>query len=118
MTLTQLQLPDEITQRYDELARHTGHSRERVMREVLEAHLTQVAAKDASLAAAIAEADRGEVIDMEEIHAEDQVFHAQLGLAPEQLAAIEAEVEREADAFYGSLPLPHTRSSTELSRIG
>lgn len=101
MTLTHLQLPDEITQRYDELARHAGHSRERVMREVLEAHLTQVAEEDASLAAAIAEADRGEVIDMEEIHAEDQVFRAQLGLAPEHLAAIKAEVEREADAFYG-----------------
>ena len=66
MTLTQLQLPDEITQRYDELARHAGHSRERVMREVLEAHLTQVSEEDASLA-----------------------------------SAIKADVEREADAFYG-----------------
>ena len=102
MTLTQLQLPDEITQRYDELARHAGHSRERVMREVLEAHLIQVAEEDASLAAAIAEADRGEVVDIEEIHSEDELYRTQLGLAPEHLAAIKADVEREADAFYGT----------------
>ena len=101
MAITQLQLPDEITQRFDALARHAGHSREQVMREVLEAHLAHLAEEDAILAAAIAEADRGEVVALDVIHAEDEVFRAQLGLAPEQLAAIKAEVEREADAFYG-----------------
>ena len=102
MTVTHLQLPDEITRRYDELAQHAGQSREHVMREALEAYLARLADADAALAAAIAEADRGEVVDVDAIHAEDAAFRARLRLSPEQLAAIKAEVEREADAFYGT----------------
>jgi predicted transcriptional regulator len=100
-TLTQLAIPNEFLQQIDELARHTGKRREDVMLDALEAYLAQIAEEDAGLEAAIAEADRGEVIDAEAIHAEDRAFLASLGLPPEQLAAIRDEVRREAEAFHG-----------------
>lgn len=101
MTVTQLQLPDDLTRRFDELAQHAGQSREQVMVEALEAYLAQIAEEAARIEEARAEIARGEFVTAEEIRAEDAVFRAQLGLSPEQLAVIKAEAEREADAFYG-----------------
>jgi predicted transcriptional regulator len=100
-TMTQLAVPNEFLERIDELARHAGKRREDIMLEALESYLAQIAEDDAALQAAIAEADRGDVIDADVIHAEDAIFRARLGLAPEELAAIRDEVRREAEAFYG-----------------
>jgi len=51
------------------------------MRDVLEAHMARVAEEGASLAAAIAEADRGEVVDIEEIRAEDELYRVIVGVS-------------------------------------
>jgi predicted transcriptional regulator len=101
MTTIQLQVPDEMTQRFQELAQYAGQSREAVMLDVLAAYLAQIAEEDARIDEARAQIARGEVIDAEDVHAEDAVYLAQLGLSAEQLATIKAEVEREAAAFYG-----------------
>ena len=91
-TITQVGLPSELTRRYDELARQTGQSREDVLRIALEAYLAQIGEEDARLATAIAQADRGEVVDAEQVHAENESFLRQRGVTPEQLAALRAEV--------------------------
>jgi predicted transcriptional regulator len=98
--MTHLAVPNEFLQQIDEVARHTGKQREEIMLEALEAYLAQITEEDAGLEAAIAEADRGEVIDASVIHAEDAAFLAGLGLPPEQLTAIRDEARREAEAFY------------------
>ena len=101
MNRTMLELPDDTRKRYEELAQHTGQQPEDVMAEVLQAYLDQVAEEDRRLAESIAQADRGETFDAEEIHAEDAARLTQLGVTPEQMAAIRAEVRAEAEAFYG-----------------
>ncbi len=101
MTVMQLHLPDDLTQRFDELAQHAGQSREQVIVEVLEAYLAQIAEEDARLKAAIAAADRGEVVDADAADAEMEAWLLARGVTPEQLAAIGEETQREAEAFYG-----------------
>lgn len=61
----------------------------------------QIAEEDARIADARAESGRGEFVTAEEIQAEDEAFLARLHMPAEQVAAITAEVEQEADAFYG-----------------
>jgi predicted transcriptional regulator len=100
-TITQLRLPLDLARRYDELARETGQSREDVMVEALGSYLDQRAEDDARLRAAMAAADRGDVVDAAVVDAEAEAFLRGLGVTPDQLAAIEAEVRREADAAYG-----------------
>jgi predicted transcriptional regulator len=101
MHRTTLNLPDDLAKRYDELARAVGTSREEVMQTALEAYLGQLAEEKARLATAIAAADRGEVVDAEVVHADDTALLTRLGISPEQRAALHAEVEAEATAFYG-----------------
>lgn len=60
------------------------------MLEVLEAYLEQ-----------IAEADRGEVVDAEVVHADAEALIAQLGVSPEERAKIRAEVRAEMERAYG-----------------
>jgi predicted transcriptional regulator len=97
----QLQVPDELTRRFDELAQHVGQSREEVIIEVLEAYLAQIAEDDARLEAAIAAADRGEIVDAEVVSAENEAYLRTRGVTSEQLAAISEEVRREFEVFYG-----------------
>jgi predicted transcriptional regulator len=97
----QLQVPDDMTRRFDELAQHAGQSREEVILEALEAYLSQIAEDGARLEAAIAAADRGEVVDAEVAHAEDEAMLLARGVTPEQMAAIRAEVFAEMEGAYG-----------------
>jgi predicted transcriptional regulator len=97
---TQLQIPDEISQRFEELAQYFGQSREQVMLEILEAYLAQVGAEAERITQARAQIAHGKGIDAEEIKAEDEALLARLGVTPEQLAVIDEEVCREAEAFY------------------
>lgn len=43
MTVMHLQVPDELTRRFDELAQHAGQSLEQVIVEALEAYAARVA---------------------------------------------------------------------------
>jgi predicted transcriptional regulator len=97
----QLQVPDNIRQRFDELAQHAGQSREEVIIEAMEAYLAQIAEEDAAVAAGIAQADRGEVVDAEVVSAEAKAILLARGMTREQLAAIRAEVRAEMEAAYG-----------------
>jgi predicted transcriptional regulator len=101
MTVLQLEVPDEITQRVDALARHAGQSPEQLILEVLADYLAQIAEEDARLEAAMAAADRGDVVDAEVVRAEDEAYLLSRGMTREQLDAIGEEVRREYDAFYG-----------------
>ncbi len=56
---------------------------------------------EARLEAAIAAADRGEVVDANEADAEMEARLLARGVTPEQLAAIRAEVFAEMEAGYG-----------------
>ena len=98
---TQLPIPEHLAARYDELARYSGHSREQVMLEVLEAYLARIAEEDARIDEARAQIARGEVVDAEEIRVEDEALLARLGVTPAQLAAVDKEIAREFEAYYG-----------------
>jgi predicted transcriptional regulator len=98
--VTQLELPEEMAQRLDALARHVGQSREDLMRAVLADYLAHVAEDEARLEAAIAAADRGEVVDADEADAEMEAQLLAHGVTPEQLAAIRAEVFAEMESDY------------------
>jgi predicted transcriptional regulator len=100
-TITHVGLPRDLTRRYDELAEETGRDREELLVEALEEYLARIAAEDARIEAAIAAADHGDVVDAEVVRAEAEALLARVGVTPEQLARIEAEVRREADAVYG-----------------
>ncbi len=101
-TTTQIQMPDHLAYLYDGIAREAGLSREAVMLQALEAYVAPTAEDDARLLASIAAADAGDVIDAEILEAETEAYFLQRGMTRERIAAIEAEVEREADAFYGA----------------
>lgn len=100
-TITQVHVPTDLARRYEALAQQTGESREAVIAEVLQAYLDQVEADDARLEESIAAADRGEVVAAEVVAAESEAFLGQLGIRPEQRAAIHAEVVAEMEAAYG-----------------
>jgi predicted transcriptional regulator len=102
--LTRLQLPADLTKRYDDLAQKIGQSREAVMLAALQAYLTHVAEGDERLEAAIAGAERGEIVDAEEVHADAEALIAPLGVGPEQRAQIRAQVRREMEKAYGVSP--------------
>ena len=99
--ITQVNLPSDLAQRYDDLARHMGWQPEDVLRAALEAYLIQIDDEDARLESAIAEADRGDVVDAEQVDAENEAFLFQRGVTPERLAAIAEEVRRETEHAYG-----------------
>jgi predicted transcriptional regulator len=99
-TLMQLADPNHFIERHDQLALHTGKQREDVLLEALEAYLTQIVEEDARLEAAIAEADRGELVDAEQVHAEAEAMLLARGVTPEQMAAIRAEVFAEMEQAY------------------
>jgi predicted transcriptional regulator len=96
-----LAIPDEMAQRFEEVAQSAGQSREQVMLDILAAYLAEIAAEDARIDEARAQMKRGEVVELEEIRAEDAALLARLGLSADELATIKAEVEAEADAYYG-----------------
>jgi predicted transcriptional regulator len=101
-TTTEIQLPDYLAHLYDGMAREAGVSREAVILQALEAYVAPTAEDEARLLTSIAEAEAGDVIDAEALEAETEAYFLQRGMTREQIAAIEAEVEREADAFYGT----------------
>ena len=101
MTTIQLQLPDEMTRRLDELAQYAGQAREAVLLDIVAAHLAEIAAEDARIDEARAQIARGEGIDAEELDAENEAYLLSRGLTREQLDAIGEEVRREYEAFYG-----------------
>lgn len=98
---TQLPIPEDLAARFDELARYAGQSRERVILEVLEAYLARIAEEDARIDEARTQIARGEVVDAEEIRAEDEALLARLGVSPEQLVVIDEEIAREFETYYG-----------------
>jgi predicted transcriptional regulator len=99
--LIQLQVSENVSRRFDELAQYAGQSREQAMLDALEAYLARVAEEDARIDEARAQVARGEVVDAEDTFAEAEAMLLARGMTREQLAMIKEEVEREADAFYG-----------------
>jgi len=97
----QLQIPDTMRDRFEALAQQTGQRREDMMLSALEAYLAEVAEERIRIEEARAEAARGDVVDAESVYAEAAAMLLARGVTPEQLAAIKAEAEREADAYYG-----------------
>jgi len=71
------------------------------MQTALELGLQQLADDHPRLTAAIAAADRGEVIDAEDVHAEVEALLQARGVTLEQLAVLRAEARAEAEALYG-----------------
>lgn len=101
MTVVQVQVPDEMARRFDEVAQQVGQSREQLLLDVLETYLARIAEEDARIDEAHTQIARGEVVDAEEVTAEAEAMLLARGMTREQLTAITAEVEQEADAFYG-----------------
>ena len=99
--VTQLQLPADLAGRYDDLAQKSGQSREAMMLAPLQAYLMHIAEEDERLEAAIAGAERGEVSDAEEVHADAEALIAPLGVSREQRAQIRAQVRYEMEKAYG-----------------
>ena len=100
-TLMQVGLPRELARRYAELAEETGRGREELVVEALEEYLARLAEEATRLRAAIAQADRGDVVDAEVVHAEADAVIARLGMSSEQRAQIRAEVRAEMEVAYG-----------------
>jgi predicted transcriptional regulator len=96
---TQLQIPDEMSQRFDELARYTGQPCEQVMLEVLATYLMRIGEEDARINAARAQIALRDVVEADEIRAEDATLLARLGVTPEQLTVIDTEIAREFEAY-------------------
>jgi predicted transcriptional regulator len=101
MTTIELQVPDEMTARFDQLAQYAGQPREQVMLDILAAYLEELAAEDARVDEALAQVERGEVVDADEVFAEAEATLLARGITPDFVAAVRAEAEQEADAFYG-----------------
>jgi predicted transcriptional regulator len=99
--VTQLQLSDDLIKRFDALARYAGESREHMMRVALEDYVARMDEEDATVAAAIAQAERGDLLDAEIVRAEAEAMLLARGVTPEQMAAIRAEVRSEMEAAYG-----------------
>ncbi|HWE61254.1 MAG TPA: ribbon-helix-helix protein, CopG family [Chloroflexota bacterium] len=98
-TLTQLTVPNDFLARFDELARATGQHREDVMLAALEAYLREIAEEDARIEAA---SQRGEIVDVEVVHADGEALIARLGgINPDERAKIRAQVRAEMEAAYG-----------------
>jgi predicted transcriptional regulator len=80
---TQVQIPEEMSQRFEELARYAGQSREQVILEVLEDYLRQIAEEDARIDEALAQVEHGEVIDADEAFAEAEAMLLARGITRE-----------------------------------
>lgn len=101
MYRTTLELPDELGKRYEELARQAGEQPEAVMREALEAYVDHLAEDSRRLDAAIAAADRGELIDSDAADDEIETLLRARGVSAEQLAVLRAEARAEVEAYHG-----------------
>jgi predicted transcriptional regulator len=101
MTTIELHLPDEMTARFDQLAQYAGQPREQVMLDILATYLTDLAAEDARIDEALAQVERGEVVEADEVFAEAEAALIANGITLDFIAAMRAEAEQEADAFYG-----------------
>jgi hypothetical protein len=71
------------------------------MLDILAAYLAELAAEDARSDEAMAQVERGEVVDADEVFAEAAAALLARGITPNFVAAMRAEAEQEADAFYG-----------------
>ncbi len=87
-----LQLPAELTEQLDELARARGLDRDQLMTKALRAYLEGELEERHRVVESIAEIERGEFVPLEEIEAEELAWLESQGFTPEQIAAIEAQV--------------------------
>jgi predicted transcriptional regulator len=99
--VSMLDLPSEMTQRVDDLARATGQSREDVSREAVSEYLAQRTEEESRIAEARAAVERGDFVTAEAVHEEDSALLTRLRIPPEVVAIIDQEVRREIEAQHG-----------------
>lgn len=106
-TITQVEVPSDLARRYNELAEEIGRDRQELLVEALEDYLER-AADEARLAAAVAAADRGEVVDAEVVKADAEALLDRVDVPPERRAKIRAEVRAEMEDAVVILDIRHS----------
>jgi predicted transcriptional regulator len=99
-----LHVPEEMAERYDELARARGTDREHLMMNVLGEYLAAAGDDARRTRAAMSAIERGDHVSAEEIEADDLAWLASQAYTREQIAAIDKQVCDELRTAYGVAP--------------
>ncbi len=94
---TTIRVSVDLIEQYDVQAAHAGRSRDDLIAEALQQYLTAVLDDVRLTQKAIAEADRGDLIDAEVVDEEMAAWLEEHGVSRERQAAIGARIEAESD---------------------
>ena len=98
---TTIPLPPDIAAQFDRLATATGRSRQHLMTEALREYAARELDEMAALEASIAAADRGELVELEALREESAAMLVGRGLSAERQSSLGEAVDRELRAAYG-----------------
>jgi predicted transcriptional regulator len=94
-----LDIPEEMTEQFDELARARGLGRDHLMMDALREYLEGELEERRRIRASIGEIERGEFVPVEAIEAEELAWLESQGFTPGEMAVIDRAVDDEGQDF-------------------